>query len=246
MKTLDGQGEIRIIKLQGLHTLNRTDNKAYVSLHGGANLGLSALIDAEALGNVTFGTNCVMFFVDYRYAPHTKSPGQTEDVYAVVKELYTHPEKYGIDRNHIAAGGRSSGNTLALGAAIMMQKHNEEHMLHNLFLLLPSINDIMWTQKDAWNTTGWTVGQKFGYEKLQDFMAKAWDYSTTSKEQLENSIYVFPGKASAAQIARLPQTVLFTAEFDFYRPDAIEFGQKLQAAGKLADFGDYGGCDHGF
>ena len=75
LKTLDGKGQIRVIQVQGLHTLNRTDNKAYVSMHGGANLGLSAIIDAEALGNVTFGTNCVMFFVDYRYAPHTKSPG---------------------------------------------------------------------------------------------------------------------------------------------------------------------------
>lgn len=227
LKTLDGKGEIRVIKVQGLHTLNKTDNKAYVSMHGGANIGLSAIIDAEALGNMTFGTNCVMFFVDYRYAPYTKNPGQTEDVYVVIKELYTHPKKYGIDRNHIAAGGRSSGNTLALGAAIMLQKNNEEHMLHNLFMLLPSINNIMWTQKNAWNTTGWSEGQIFGYEKVQDFMIKAWDFSTNSKEQLENSIYVFPGKASKEQIARLPKTIVFTAEYDFYRPDAIDLAEKL-------------------
>ena len=64
---------------------------------------------------------------------------------------------------------------------------------------MPSINDIMWTKKNAWNTTGWTVGEKFGYEKVQDFMAKAWDFSTTDKEQLENSVYVFPGKLATKE-----------------------------------------------
>lgn len=165
-----------------------------------------------------------MFFVDFRLAPFTKSPGQTEDVYLVIKELYQNPEKYGIDRDHIAAGGFSSGNTLALGAAIMMQKHNEEHMLHNLFLILPSINNIMWTREDAWDTTNWTVSQKFTLEKTKEFMTMAWDFSTKDKEQLNNSIYVFPGKASKKVVAKLPPTILFTGEFDLYRPDAIEFG----------------------
>ena len=39
---------------------------------------------------------------------------------------------------------------------------------------------------------------------------------------------------------------MFTAEYDFYRPDGIEFAQKLKKAGKLLDYGDYGGIDHGF
>ena len=47
LKTLDGKGEIRIIKSQGWHTVNKTNNKAYVALHGGANTGLAAIVEAE-------------------------------------------------------------------------------------------------------------------------------------------------------------------------------------------------------
>ena len=94
---------------------------------------------------MTNATQAVYFFVDYRYAPFTKSPGQTEDVYVAIRELYNNAEKYGIDKNRIAVGGRSTGCTLALGAALMLQEYNEEYMLKNLYLFLPSINDIMWT-----------------------------------------------------------------------------------------------------
>jgi acetyl esterase/lipase len=77
-------------------------------------------------------------------------------------------------------------------------------------------------------------------------MKFVWKTSTDGSAEALESIYVFPGKASMAQVARLPPTVVFTAEYDFYRPDGMEFAQKLKKAGKLLDYGDYGGCDHGF
>lgn len=172
---------------------------------------------------MTNNTQAVFFFVDYRYAPFVKSPGQTEDIYVVIKELYTHPEKYGIDKKRIAVGGRSTGCTLALGAALMLQEHNEEHMLKNLYLFLPSINDLMWTQDNVYDTSTWSDGIKFAFKKIQHFMPTAWKYATTDyeKESKEN-IYIYPGKATMAQVKRLPPTIVFTAEYDFYRIDALD------------------------
>ena len=120
-------------------------------------------------------------------------------------------------------------------------------MLKGLYLLLPSINDIMWTDPaHSFNTKTWSPSIKFAYTKIQDFMKFVWKTSTDGSEEALESIYVYPGKASMAQVARLPPTVVFTAEYDFYRPDGMEFAQKLKKAGKLLDYGDYGGCDHGF
>ena len=121
-------------------------------------------------------------------------------------------------------------------------------MLKGLYLLLPSINNIMWTDSQhSFNTKEWSPSINFAYAKIQDFMEFAWASSTdNSTANALESIYVFPGKASMAQVAKLPPTVVFTAEYDFYRPDAMEFAQKLKKAGKLLDYGDYGGCDHGF
>jgi acetyl esterase/lipase len=114
-------------------------------MHGGAYIGGDALNEADAFRNASMRTDAVYFFPDVRYAPFVTNPGQTEDLYVVVKELYTNPEKYGIDKNRIAIGGRSTGNTLALGTALMLQEKKEEYMLKGLYLLLPSINNLMWT-----------------------------------------------------------------------------------------------------
>jgi len=220
---------------------------AYISVHGGANLAGKALVDAEGFRNMTNNTDAIFFFVDYRYAPYTKSPGQTEDVYSAIKEIYKNAEKYDIDRHRISVGGRSTGCTLAMGAALKLQENNEEHMLKQLYLFLPSINNLMWTQPNIFDESAWTDSLKFMYKKMQAFMKTAWTYTTNDyeKETREN-LYMFPGKASLAQIKKLPPTVVFTAEFDFYRADALEIAEKLQKVGKLLDFGDYGGCDHGF
>ena len=180
--------------------------------------------------NATFDTNAVYFFVDYRYAPFAKNPAQAEDAYVVIKELYNNPEKYGIDKNRIAIGGRSTGCTVALGAALMLQEKNEEHMLKGLYLFLPSINDIMWTDpQHSFLQNDWSPSIKFSYAKIQDFMKFVWSKgaSTDGTQKHLASVYVFPGKASMAQVAKLPPTVVFTAEYDFYRPDGLAFAKKL-------------------
>ena len=129
----------------------------------------------------------------------------------------------------------------------MLQEKNEEHMLKGLYLLLPSINDIMWTDNvHSFDQKDWSKSISFMYAKIQDFMKFVWTTSTDGSAKALESVYVFPGKASMAQVAKLPQTVVFTAEYDFYRPDALAIAQKLEKAGKLLDYGDYGGCDHGF
>jgi len=247
LPTLHDNQQFRVIKMQGENTKGMKNLPCYISVHGGANQGGEALVDAEAFRNMTNNTQAVYFFVDYRCAPYTKNPGQTEDVYSTIVELYNNPEKYGIDRHRISVGGRSTGCTLALGAALKLQEKGEEHMLKQLYLLLPSINNLMWTEKNIFDESQWTDSIKFMYKKLQNFMEIAWTHSTNDyeKETREN-LYMFPGKASLAQVKKLPPTVVFTAEFDFYRVDAIDIAEKLQKAGKLLDFGDYGGCDHGF
>jgi len=145
VKTKDGKSEVRVLSLQSPSTKGKKNLQAYISNHGGGNIGGNALDDADGFKNATFDTNAVYFFVDYRFAPFAKYPAQPEDAYVVIKELYNNPEKYGIDKNRIAIGGRSTGCTVALSAALMLQEKNEEHMLKGLYLFLPSINDIMWT-----------------------------------------------------------------------------------------------------
>lgn len=149
--TLHDNQKIRILKLQSAHTVGKKNLPAYISVHGGVNLAGTAIGDAERLRNMTNTTDAIFFFVDHRYAPLTKSPGQTEDFYQAIKEVYNNAEKYDIDRHRIAIGGGSTGCTIALGAALMLQKNNEEHMLKQIYLILPSINNIMWTEPNVYD-----------------------------------------------------------------------------------------------
>ena len=109
------------------------------------------------------------------------------------------PKKYDIDRHRISVGGRSTGCTLALGAALKLQEKNEEHMLKNLYLFLPSINNLMWTEPNIFDESVWTDSVKFMYTKMQNFMKAAWTHSTNDYEkETRDNIYMFPGKASLA------------------------------------------------
>ena len=59
VKTLDGKGEVRVLSLQAATTKGKKNLPAYISLHGGANLGGNALDDAGGLKNASLNTELV-------------------------------------------------------------------------------------------------------------------------------------------------------------------------------------------
>ena len=121
---------------------------------------------------------------------------------------------------------------------------NESFLEHNpiksLILIQPMINDkLITTDYKDLNE----------YEKLYREEFKFYFKSLATdlrQQQKDGDSILFPGKMDNEVIQRLPQTVLITSEFDCFRRDTQEFKEKLEKAGKLADFKIYPGVGHGF
>ena len=60
----------------------------------------------------------------YRLAPKHTFPTQFHDCYAVVKNLLTTADKYGIDSNRVVVAGDSAGGNLATAIALKLRDEN--------------------------------------------------------------------------------------------------------------------------
>lgn len=72
------------------------------------------------------------------------------------------------------------------------------------------------------------------------------DLLTENISEKQNDHEVFPGRAPAEFFKKFPPTVVFTSEFDHLRYDSLKLKEKFQKEGKLLDFQDMPGCQHGF
>ena len=60
-----------------------------------------------------------------------------------------------------------------------------------------------------------------------------------------NDPYIYPIKMQNDVIKKLPNTLILTSEFDFYRRDSSKLAEKLHEFGRLIDFGVLPGLNHG-
>ncbi|MEM6900922.1 MAG: alpha/beta hydrolase [Pseudomonadota bacterium] len=96
----------------------RTDKPAYLHMHGGGYILLSAADFADRGPSYAKACDCVIVSVDYRLAPETSFPGPMEDNFAALNWLYENAEELGVDRTRIAIGGESAGGGHAAQLAI--------------------------------------------------------------------------------------------------------------------------------
>ena len=61
--------------------------------------------------------NCIVFNVEYRLAPETKTPGGARDFMHAFLHVYENASTYKIDRNKIVIAGDSGGAYICLMAA---------------------------------------------------------------------------------------------------------------------------------
>ena len=88
-------------------------------------------------------TDMVVFSVDYRIAPETRSPNNMKDVVAAVKYLHENAETFGVNKDQIMLNGGYWGATMALGAAILLGRENKQHLVKALFLQMGWLNDCL-------------------------------------------------------------------------------------------------------
>ncbi len=169
--------------------------------------------------------------VDYRLAPENPFPAGLDDCFAALRWLIESAEALGVDRTCIAVGGTSAGGGLAAGLAL--RARNEGVGLRWQYLGFPVLDATCSTRSATahTDTPNWTA-------QANQLM---WEYYLQGKPPTE-----LASPLSAATLEGLPETVLWTAEFDPLHDEAVRYAERLKAAGVATHFFDYPAAMHGF
>ena len=76
-------------------------------IHGGGWIGGSVSVLENYCKLVAERADAVVFSIEYNKGPEKPFPNAQNDCFNCLKHIYENYEKYGIDKNRIAVGGRS-------------------------------------------------------------------------------------------------------------------------------------------
>lgn len=203
-------------------------------LHGGGWVtgGLDA---AEGPArSLAVGAGCVAVCVDYRLAPEHPFPAALDDVTAVLRWIWAQRQELGSDDRAPAIAGVSAGGNLAAGAVLRARDRDEP--LPACQVLLCPVTDREF-ESPAMRDNG--EGLLFEWGDLR----WCWDHYLRSEEDAD-SPYACPLRA--ADLSRLPPTLVLTAELDPVRDQGEAYARRLREAGVAARAHRYAGMIHGF
>ena len=122
--TADNGEKFKVYVIKDKSRLINKDQIAYIYNHGGGVVLLNAEINVPRMCRVAIENQAVVFVVDYRKAPETKSKECMKDCYDVVQHIWENNRKYCVSRKKIVLSGCSGGAYIAVGASMMLAQKN--------------------------------------------------------------------------------------------------------------------------
>ena len=187
-----------------------------LGFHGGGFLfGGNALNDAMwSAVRDAFGVNVTS--VEYRKSPDFSSTDAIMDGYETAVYLKDHADTFGFDPDQISVMGASAGANIATGVCIYAGKKNPDLFL-NQVLIYPLVD----------NVTPAT-------EKTEDGLCDPGDLIFRelhcTDEEAKTSI-ISPLYASDEELAKLPNTVICTADIDSLKAEGLRYADRLKENG---------------
>lgn len=172
--------------------------------------------------------------VDYRLSPEAQYPQPLEDCVEVLQWLGQQHNELGFDPHRICVAGESSGGNLAAATCIRAQQLKID--IAFALLVCPVIDSAM--ASESWNEFGtslWPPASQLSW---------MWDLYAGSNEVRTGDPLVNLSLPSAT--ARLPQTLILTAEYDPLRDEAEQYGRQLSEGGTTTEVRRIPGQIHGF
>lgn len=226
---------------------------AVLQLHGGAwRRGNRQMLRAHSEKLSSLGFTCCA--VEYRFVQESPWPAPLHDVKAAIRWVRTHAEELGIDAEHIALQGYSSGGHLALIAAgtpdrpefegkggcpgISTQVAAVMAVYPPMVFFLDVEEAVFGNQYPPVNEDEWER-HKLNQEGFPSWTLLGPRASAEAMRQASPFTYISPA---------FPPTILLhgTADIHVPHPLTVRFHQALLAAGVQSDLHLYGGLSHGF
>lgn len=174
---------------------------------------------------------CTVVSVDYRLAPEHPFPAALDDAITALEWVAENADELHIDADRLAVAGSSAGGALA---ARLVQRAAEGHGPQLVLQLLhqPVLDDRPTLSKHE-------------FDSAPGFDAPA--------VELMWQHYLAGGAAStdaaparAAELSRLPATLITCSELDPLRDEAIDYARRLMSSGVATELHVFPGTCHGF
>ena len=225
-----------------------------IYIHGGSFLASKAEFYKEPCRYVAENLGCAVFNVDYSLAPENVYPAAIEDVCAVIGYIHDNAALLKTDSSKIGLFGDSAGANLAL-AAIIDNKSDAKISYAGLFY--PCVDLYSQDKLYDWDLAMYDVAdeqKELISSRLQlgradgkgnnDLMAAILTvYSGGRYEDVKRNPDVSP---IYADLGIMPETGIFTAEYDGLRIQAEYYSRLLDKAGIPNKHIRYRGVSHAF
>lgn len=163
-------------------------------------------------------TNQIVVSVEYRLAPEFKFPTPVFDAFDSFVWVREHASSFGGNTNRISVAGDSAGGNLAV--AVSQLAAQNEWSITSQILLYP-VTEL------SYSTNSYSLFEK-GFGLDREVMQWFGDYYITSQNDANNPL-VSP--LQLTNYSHFPPTLLFAAENDVLRDEALEFAKRLRQAG---------------
>ena len=170
--------------------------------------------------------------VDYRLAPEFPFPAPLDDCLTATRWAFDHATELGCDNARIAVGGDSAGGNLAAAVAL-----ETDVPLRCQILIYPATDATMQHGSINENADGLILTRD----------AMFWFYAHYLKGGSDpKNPRVSPQFASDASLAKMPPTLVITAEYDPLRDEGEAFAIRLSTLGVTTSLVRFYGQVHGF
>jgi len=235
----DGQFNVPVLVHTPKFLADKRDRACIIYAHGGGAIACSAETHSRFLAHMAMDCGIVVFNVDYRLAPETRCPNNVLDFYEVIKYVASNASELGIDPSKIAIAGESGGGYICAGAMVQLALQSESSLVK---LAIPVI--AMMDDYEFGNTESMTKVEAEAAASMMKLWKVVGGPEFEAKRKAADPL-LFPAKANAELLAKMPPTIIWEAEFDQFNTMASRFAQKLREAGRLLELVVIPGAKHG-
>ncbi|MXV94115.1 MAG: alpha/beta hydrolase fold domain-containing protein [Chloroflexi bacterium] len=203
-------------------------------MHGG---GYVVGTEREDMNGIAFADHvgCTVVSVGYRLAPEFTYQAAIADCFAAFNWMVDNADELGIDTSRIAIGGASAGGGMTAGFALY-NRDNQGPGIALQLIIYPMLDDTHETP------SGYEVTHPNVWNR--DVSLKAWKMYL-GDEYGTDRVSPYAAAARATDLSGLPPAFVTVGAQDLFRDEAIDYAQRLMAAGVPTELEVYPGMFHG-
>ena len=216
-----GDVRVRLVKPRGARSGSTDLLPTILYVHGGGwILGGTATHD-RLVRELAVGVGAAVVFVEYTRSPEAQYPVAIEQAYATARWITTDGSAEGLDAARLAVAGDSVGGNMTAALSILAKQRGDVTFVHQ---------SLYYPVTDAAQSTASYREFADGPHLTAKAMAWFWDAYLPDLDR-RGEITASPLRATADDLAGLPEAFLVVDENDVLRDEGEAYARNLTAAG---------------